>query len=178
MSETLRRIAVIGGSRIPFCRSNSMYASKTNLDMLAAALQGLSDRFGLDDAQRLLARRVRSRRVVVLGGGVLGIELIAAAQGLDLERLQKKNLAPATFGDIREFERYRDWTTTRLVETVYERIATLKKLARGHPDVDLQARLRNLFKLKMLLLRRSLCRGRLKRWIKRAGWPRSHTGQF
>ena len=51
MSETLRRIAVIGGSRIPFCRSNSMYASKTNLDMLAAALQGLSDRFGLDGVQ-------------------------------------------------------------------------------------------------------------------------------
>ena len=51
MSETLRRIAVIGGSRIPFCRSNTMYASKTNLDMLAAALQGLSDRFGLDGVQ-------------------------------------------------------------------------------------------------------------------------------
>ena len=45
---TLRRIAVIGGSRIPFCRSNTIYADKTNLDMLAAALQGLVDRFGLD----------------------------------------------------------------------------------------------------------------------------------
>ena len=45
MSESLRRIAVIGGSRIPFCRSNSMYAEKTNLDMLSAALQGLTDRF-------------------------------------------------------------------------------------------------------------------------------------
>jgi acetyl-CoA C-acetyltransferase len=51
MSESLRRIAVIGGSRIPFCRSNSMYANKTNLDMLSAALQGLTDRFGLDGVQ-------------------------------------------------------------------------------------------------------------------------------
>jgi acetyl-CoA C-acetyltransferase len=48
MTERLRRIAVIGGSRIPFCRSNSVYADQTNLDMLAAALRGLTDRFGLD----------------------------------------------------------------------------------------------------------------------------------
>jgi acetyl-CoA C-acetyltransferase len=50
-SGKLRRIAVIGGSRIPFCRSNTIYADKTNLDMLAAALQGLADRFGLDGTQ-------------------------------------------------------------------------------------------------------------------------------
>jgi acetyl-CoA C-acetyltransferase len=47
----LRRIAVIGGSRIPFCRSNSIYAEKTNLDMLASTLQGLVDRFGLEGEQ-------------------------------------------------------------------------------------------------------------------------------
>ena len=51
MSERIRRIAVIGGSRIPFCRSNTVYANKTNLDMLAAALQGLVDRFGLEGAE-------------------------------------------------------------------------------------------------------------------------------
>lgn len=50
-NDSLRRIAVIGGSRIPFCRSNSIYADKTNLDMLAAALQGVVDRFGLDGQQ-------------------------------------------------------------------------------------------------------------------------------
>jgi acetyl-CoA C-acetyltransferase len=48
MSNQIRRIAVIGGSRIPFCRSNSIYSEKTNLDMLAAVLQGVTDRFGLD----------------------------------------------------------------------------------------------------------------------------------
>ncbi len=51
MSNQLRRIAVIGGSRIPFCRSNSIYSEKTNLDMLAAVLQGLVDRFGLEGKQ-------------------------------------------------------------------------------------------------------------------------------
>lgn len=45
--ETLRRVAVIGGSRIPFCRSNTLYAEKTNLEMLTAALTGVVDRFGL-----------------------------------------------------------------------------------------------------------------------------------
>ncbi|MEZ5924370.1 MAG: acetyl-CoA C-acetyltransferase [Hyphomicrobiaceae bacterium] len=45
--ETVRRVAVIGGSRIPFCRSNTLYADKTNLDMLTAALTGLVERFGL-----------------------------------------------------------------------------------------------------------------------------------
>jgi acetyl-CoA C-acetyltransferase len=43
----LRRVAIVGGTRIPFCRSNSLYAEKTNLDMMTAALTGLVDRFGL-----------------------------------------------------------------------------------------------------------------------------------
>ena len=51
MNKPLRRIAVIGGSRIPFCRSNSIYSAKTNLDMLSASLQGVIDRFGLDGVQ-------------------------------------------------------------------------------------------------------------------------------
>ena len=51
MSNQIRRIAVIGGSRIPFCRSNTIYSEKTNLDMLSAAIQGVVDRFGLDGMQ-------------------------------------------------------------------------------------------------------------------------------
>jgi acetyl-CoA C-acetyltransferase len=43
----LRRIAVIGGVRIPFCRSNTLYADLTNQEMLTIALDGLIDRFGL-----------------------------------------------------------------------------------------------------------------------------------
>ena len=43
----LTRVAVIGGSRIPFCRSNTAYSDLSNLDMLADTLQRLVDRFGL-----------------------------------------------------------------------------------------------------------------------------------
>jgi acetyl-CoA C-acetyltransferase len=51
MSEKIRRIAVIGGSRIPFCRSNTSFADKTNMDMLSSTIQGLVDRFGLESVQ-------------------------------------------------------------------------------------------------------------------------------
>lgn len=52
MSErTLKRIAIVGGSRIPFCRSNSLYADQTNMDMLSAAIQGVVDRFDLSGRQ-------------------------------------------------------------------------------------------------------------------------------
>ena len=47
MTGTLRRVAVLGGTRIPFCRSNTLYADLSNLDMMAAALNGLVDKFGL-----------------------------------------------------------------------------------------------------------------------------------
>jgi acetyl-CoA C-acetyltransferase len=42
-----RRVAVIGGNRIPFARSNGPYARASNQDMLTAALDGLVARFGL-----------------------------------------------------------------------------------------------------------------------------------
>jgi len=43
----VRRVAIIGGSRIPFVRSMGAYAERSNQDMLTAALQGVVDRFGL-----------------------------------------------------------------------------------------------------------------------------------
>ena len=47
MNSSTRRVAVIGGNRIPFARSNTVYATASNQDMLTAALDGLVDRFGL-----------------------------------------------------------------------------------------------------------------------------------
>jgi len=44
---SVRRVAVIGGNRIPFARSNTAYATASNQDMLTAALDGLVERFGL-----------------------------------------------------------------------------------------------------------------------------------
>ena len=48
----LRRVAILGGNRIPFARSNTAYARASNLDLLTTTLQGLVDRFGLH-GQRL-----------------------------------------------------------------------------------------------------------------------------
>ena len=45
--NTIRRVAIVGGNRIPFARSNTAYAQSSNQDMLTAALQGLVDRFDL-----------------------------------------------------------------------------------------------------------------------------------
>ncbi|WP_031084962.1 beta-ketoacyl synthase N-terminal-like domain-containing protein, partial [Streptomyces sp. NRRL WC-3549] len=42
-----RRVAVLGGSRIPFARSDGPYAEASNQQMLTAALDGLAERFGL-----------------------------------------------------------------------------------------------------------------------------------
>lgn len=50
MSQVLRRVAVIGGIRIPFCRSNTLYADLSNLEMLVTALNGLADRYQLAGA--------------------------------------------------------------------------------------------------------------------------------
>lgn len=47
-----RRVAIIGGNRIPFARSNTVYAHDSNQDLLVAALQGLVDRYNLH-GQRL-----------------------------------------------------------------------------------------------------------------------------
>ena len=47
MDQTLRRVAVIGGVRIPFCRSNTFYADQSNLEMLTGTLNGLVDKYNL-----------------------------------------------------------------------------------------------------------------------------------
>ena len=44
---TLRRVAIIGGNRIPFARANGPYARASNQAMLTAALEGLIERFNL-----------------------------------------------------------------------------------------------------------------------------------
>ena len=50
--NTVRRVAIIGGNRIPFARSNGPYFKASNSDMLTAALNGLIEHFGLQ-GQRL-----------------------------------------------------------------------------------------------------------------------------
>ncbi|MGB0955069.1 MAG: acetyl-CoA C-acetyltransferase [Panacagrimonas sp.] len=47
MTQSLRRVAIIGGARIPFARSNGAYAEASNKDMLTAALRGVVDKYQL-----------------------------------------------------------------------------------------------------------------------------------
>ena len=47
MTDGPRRVAIVGGNRIPFARSNSVYSRASNQDMLTAALDGLVERFSL-----------------------------------------------------------------------------------------------------------------------------------
>ncbi len=48
MNSQTRRVAVLGGNRIPFARSNTTYSDASNQEMLTAAIDGLATRFGLE----------------------------------------------------------------------------------------------------------------------------------
>jgi acetyl-CoA C-acetyltransferase len=47
VGSQVRRVAIVGGARIPFVRAMGAYAECSNRDMLTAALQGVVDRYGL-----------------------------------------------------------------------------------------------------------------------------------
>jgi len=48
MNQNARRVAVLGGSRIPFARQNGPYAKASNQDMLTATLDALVSKFDLE----------------------------------------------------------------------------------------------------------------------------------
>lgn len=50
-NQTCRPVAILGGTRTPFCRSNTAYQDLTNLDLLECALNGLVEKYGLEDEQ-------------------------------------------------------------------------------------------------------------------------------
>jgi len=47
VGSVIKRVAIVGGVRIPFARSYSAYATASNQDMLTAAFRGLVERFRL-----------------------------------------------------------------------------------------------------------------------------------
>jgi len=80
-----RRVAVIGGARIPFARAQGAYASVGNQEMLTAALKGVVDKFGL--------------KGLVLGDVVAGAVMKHSSQwNLSREALLDSGLAPETPG--------------------------------------------------------------------------------
>lgn len=91
MSQTtIRRVAILGGNRIPFARSNGPYFTASNSDMLTAALNGLVERFNLQ-GQRLgevVAGAVlkHSRDFNMTRECVLDTELAAETPAYDLQQ--------------------------------------------------------------------------------------------
>lgn len=85
-----RRVAIVGGVRIPFARGNGAYRDVGNQEMLTASLRGVVDRYGLQ-GQRLDdvaagAVMKHSSQWNLARESALGSGLAAETPGLDLQR--------------------------------------------------------------------------------------------
>jgi acetyl-CoA C-acetyltransferase len=90
MQQTLRRVGVIGGVRIPFCRSNTLYADQSNLAMLTATLNGLIDKYHLTGVHidEVIGGAVvsHSRDWNLAREAVLGSKLAPSTPGITLQQ--------------------------------------------------------------------------------------------
>ncbi|MGO9946695.1 MAG: acetyl-CoA C-acetyltransferase [Steroidobacteraceae bacterium] len=85
-----RRVAIVGGARIPFARGNGAYAQVGNQEMLVAALRGVVERFGLlgqrvDDVAAGAVMK-HSSQWNLTRESVFDSGLAAETPGLDLQR--------------------------------------------------------------------------------------------
>jgi acetyl-CoA C-acetyltransferase len=85
-----RRVAIVGGARIPFARGNGAYAQVGNQEMLIAALRGVVERYGLrgqrvDDVAAGAVMK-HSSQWNLTRESVLGCGLAPETPGLDLQR--------------------------------------------------------------------------------------------
>ena len=85
-----RRVAVVGGSRIPFCRAHSVYRDCSNQEMMAAALTGLVNKYDLKGQTlgdvALGAVIKHSRDWNLARESVIDSGLSAKTPGVDLQR--------------------------------------------------------------------------------------------
>ncbi len=90
VGTSARRVAIIGGVRIPFARGNGAYASVGNQEMLTTVLRGLAERYGLlgQRLDEVAAGAVmkHSSQWNLTRESVLGCGLAAETPGLDLQR--------------------------------------------------------------------------------------------
>jgi acetyl-CoA C-acetyltransferase len=90
VGQAARRVAIVGGVRIPFARSYTVYATASNQDMLTAALRALVERFKLhgerlgDVAAGAVIKA--SKDYNLTRESVLSVGLDAQTPGLDLQR--------------------------------------------------------------------------------------------
>jgi acetyl-CoA C-acetyltransferase len=86
----MARVAILGGNRIPFARSNGPYATASNQDMLTATLDGLVSRFGLQGERlgEVVAGAVlkHSRDFNLVREAVLGSRLSAETPAYDVQQ--------------------------------------------------------------------------------------------
>ena len=101
MQSSTRRVAVLGGNRIPFARSNSAYASASNQEMLTAAIDGLVARFGLEGERvgEVVAGAVlkHSRDFNLTRESVLGSRLAPETPAVDIQQACGTGLQAATY---------------------------------------------------------------------------------
>ena len=85
-----RRVAVLGGNRIPFVRSDGAYANASNQDMFTAVLDGLAERFGLrgEKLDAVIGGAVlkHSRDFNLMRESVLGSSLSPYTPAFDLQQ--------------------------------------------------------------------------------------------
>ena len=85
-----RRVAVVGGNRLPFARSNTAYANASNQEMLTAAIDGLVTRYGLEGERlgEVVAGAVlkHSRDFNLTREAVLGSKLSPETPATDIQQ--------------------------------------------------------------------------------------------
>lgn len=90
LTGPVKRVAIVGGVRIPFARAMGTYADCSNQDMLTATLQGLVERFGLkgvalgDVGAGAVIKHTKDFNLV--RESVLGSGLAPETPGFDLQR--------------------------------------------------------------------------------------------
>ncbi|WKK61887.1 acetyl-CoA C-acetyltransferase [Corynebacterium sp. P3-F1] len=94
-----RKVAILGGNRIPFARSNKEYANASNQDMLTSAINGLVARYGLQDQELGLvvggAVLKHARDFNLVRESVLGSELASTTPAFDVQHACGTSLTSA-----------------------------------------------------------------------------------
>lgn len=97
MNTTSRRVAILGGNRTPFARSNREYANASNQDLLTSAIDGLVARYGLQDLElgMVAAGAVikHSRDFNLTRESVLGSALAPTTPAIDVQQACGTGLA-------------------------------------------------------------------------------------
>ena len=90
MADTLKPVAIVGGLRIPFCRSNSSYSAISNQKMLTTVLEGIVERYELQGVRlgevNAGAVITHSRDWNLAREAVLGTKLSPATPGLTMQQ--------------------------------------------------------------------------------------------